>query len=280
MPDTKGSNSSTNKKVSTTVGNNSSRRLMNKLDNEIDIINDLDTVDNPETDKDDMNFETENTELEDIKKVKDDGRFVTIFDKITDNVNKITVELRQLKLELKRLTKSHNQELKKTAYLKNNNKEKRKTGFMKEQKIPDKLAKYLNLEKDTTMIRNNVIKMIYNKITSDGLHDPKDKRIFRPDDKLIKLFNLDKKKVMSATDPKDEEGFSFFTLQKHLARIYREEEEELNKNKLIKNQKLKTKKNKIKKNKLKTDKLNKSVKKDRQDKKTKKNIIEIDDMED
>jgi len=273
MPNNKVSNSTKKNKENIITGNNASKNLMNKLHNAIDIINDLDTIDNLETENVDYNLE--NTDMNDSnmddKKVKDDGRFITIFNKLTINIHNITVELRKLKLEMKRLSKSHNQEIKKTAYMKNNNREKKKTGFMKEQKIPDKLAKYLNLDKETTMIRNNVIKMIYNKITSDSLHDPKDKRIFRPDDKLIKLFNLDKKTVMETTDPKDENGFSFFTLQKHLARVYREEENKLNVDKPIKDQK----KNK----KLKTKKNNKSEKKDKKDKKVRKTKIEIKDLD-
>lgn len=183
-------------------GNN----MRNHLDHKIDIINDLDNVNTSHSDKESNNNNVDNS-------------FTTTIESLLLKINTVSSELKLMKQEIKNLQKFHNKQIKKQIG-KNTNKNKKQTGFMKPQKLPPKLAEYLHLDKNIEMVRNDIIKMLYNKIKTEGLVNKDDKRIFRPDDKLINLFNLDKEHVLNTTDPKDKDGLSFFTLQRHLASLY------------------------------------------------------------
>lgn len=196
--------------------------MSNKLKTEIDIINDLDTVDNVST--------PDNINKIITKKQNNIDNFSNIVKSMNNILTSVSSELKILRNDIKKLTKIRNQEIKKITKIKNNNKNKYKTGFMKAKKIPDKLAKYLNLDKDTTMVRNDLVKIMYNKIRSEGMINNDDKRIFRPDDELIKIFGLNKEIVLNTNDPKNKECFSFFTLQKHLANLYNEEKKNIENN--------------------------------------------------
>lgn len=209
--------------------------MKNSLNKEIDILNDFDII------------EIENVKKKEIKPKKSKKISSNNILEKTENLfirlNSIMSEIKAIKSELKIICKTYNNQ-QKPIFIDPNKYISKRNGFLKPKKIPDKLSEYLKLTNDVEMTRNEVIKMIYNKIKVDGLLYSKDKRIFRPNEELIELFNLDKDVVMNVTDPKDKNGFTFFTLQKHIAKLYNENDFD---KKVKKDKKKKEKKKKEKK---------------------------------
>jgi chromatin remodeling complex protein RSC6 len=124
--------------------------------------------------------------------------------------------------ELKKLMKQHKVDIKNSHNKKANSGKKKQTGFTKPEVVPDNIAKLLDLDKGSSMPRTEVTKEIYKVIQSKGLHYADDKRVFRADKELKKVFNLPDS-VNKSTDPKDKSGFNFYNLQSYIAKCYNDQ---------------------------------------------------------
>jgi hypothetical protein len=138
---------------------------------------------------------------------------------LRDEVVRQTSALKSLKLSLKKLESSYNSDInrvyksrrRKTGPLK-------PTGFVKALALPKDLAELINVSAGTEMSMPEYTKRFYRMLQEKGLLYDKDGRVLRADKKIMKVFGLDKK-VNESTDYRDKEGFNFFTLQKHIARV-------------------------------------------------------------
>jgi chromatin remodeling complex protein RSC6 len=104
-------------------------------------------------------------------------------------------------------------------------------GFYQECEVPDKLCKLLKLEEGTKMRRNEITKKIHELLKERNLKYEKDHRIFRADKELIEVFELSKN-VNEQTNISNPNTFSQFSLQKNIAKIYKEHRELREKEKL------------------------------------------------
>jgi hypothetical protein len=64
------------------------------------------------------------------------------------------------------------------------------TGFEQKVGISKNLATLLDVSEDTLMSRREANKLIYNYIDTNGLKVEDNKRVIKPDDKLMSIFNL------------------------------------------------------------------------------------------
>ena len=129
--------------------------------------------------------------------------------------------------ELRRLMKQYKHELRNA---KKNTKQKKttaQTGFTKPTIVPDDLAELVDLEKGSVMPRTELTKEIYRVFKDRGLHYENDKRVLRTDAQIRQVFNLDEA-VNNSTEYNDPNGLNFFTLQKHIAKVYNDFETKQN----------------------------------------------------
>ena len=96
-----------------------------------------------------------------------------------------------------------------------------KTGFTKINTIPLKLSKLLNIDSNTKLSRIDLTKKIWEYIKKNNLYYEKDHRVLRADKKLLEIFNLDES-VNSITNPKDKNGFTFYTIQSLISKCFNE----------------------------------------------------------
>ncbi len=97
----------------------------------------------------------------------------------------------------------------------------KRTGFTTDEIIPEKLTKLLGIPKGTTMPRTKLTQKVYKLLKDRGLQYKGDGRVLRTDKEIRAIFNLSET-VDKSIDPKDKEGFNFFTMQTHIARLYNE----------------------------------------------------------
>ena len=135
-------------------------------------------------------------------------------------IKDITLTYKKQKEQIKNLVKLHKKELK--LIHKNKNKNKTKTGFTKANKVPDRIADFVGIEKGTLLARTEVTSLLMQEFKKRNLLYSKDKRIIIPNNDIKKLFvNLPNSTEFS-NDPKDPNGLNIFTLQTHLSYCYDE----------------------------------------------------------
>jgi hypothetical protein len=216
--------------------------LSKKIDLFNDDMGDIIITDNKNTADSELKVD-----LKDI--IKADGKKSTInAQHVLDIINNSIKELKTAKSYVTKMVKMYQNEIKKLNNIKNKKHEKRKdTGVMKASIVPKKISDYLGLEEGSKMIRNQVVSKFYQKIKEKDLFLERDKRVFRVDAELMKIFDLNES-VNNSTNAKDKEnGFNFYNLPTHIAKIYREEKQiEQNKKAKIEKKRRKKKKPKIK----------------------------------
>lgn len=225
------------------------------IDEEINILKDemvdLDTVDNELSDNIKTVSESQTSNHISTSNKKHDLKANDIIFSLTEKISQMNKDMKTIKNEMNKLLIAYNYDIKKvTKYKFKKGDKKRITGFMKPKSIPSKLEEYLDLKKGTKMTRNEIVKMMYKRIQDSSLIYDKDGRVFRANNELMKLFNLNKT-VNDSVDPKDKDGFNFYNFQKHIANLYKEEDEKKKNNTNNTIIKKKKKKNKNKKTKLK-----------------------------
>lgn len=143
----------------------------------------------------------------------------------------------KLKLSIKKFEKIINKSSSnKKTNLKNND-----WGFTEQRIIPKSIELFFNIKPDSKLSRTDIGKLFQEYIEKNNLKgninskNKLDKRIYRLDDKLTKLFNLsenEKNKINScnSSDIKYPYGFNFYNYQKWIKKIYIEEFSDDNKN--------------------------------------------------
>ena len=122
--------------------------------------------------------------------------------------------LRELEGKLKSIQKQYNQDMM-TVYKSKNkrNGERKKTGFVLKVLLPDGMAKLVGVKVGTYMSLPEYTKLFYKVLETRNLRYEQNKKVFRADDEMMKVFNLPAS-VNQSTDPNDKNGFNFVTLQR------------------------------------------------------------------
>jgi hypothetical protein len=153
---------------------------------------------------------------------KQETGFILQYENFMAKYKKTCKEMRELKNDMKKLLYLYKQDIKKTLKTKA---PKRKnieaTGFNINEKIPDDIAELIEVDKGSEMPRTTLTKKIYEKLKERKLYYNKDKRIMRADDQILKIFNLDEN-VNQVTNVNDPNGFTFYTIQTHLAKKFKQ----------------------------------------------------------
>lgn len=189
-------------------------------------MDDVDTIDNitinNEIDKDDKPVKG----FEFYKNIDQLNLFI---DGIYNKLIKTLGNLREIKNDMKKLKDYHDKvEMKVKNKMNEKSKNNKPKGFYELKKVPDNLAKLLNLEIGIKLRRTTVVKLIHEQLNKRGLKYDKDKRVFRADHEFMEVFGFDNY-VNKATDPKDKKSFSLYTIQSHLGRLYSNDEQKNNK---------------------------------------------------
>lgn len=200
---------------------------------------------------------TSETKTNKIK--KGDTKISTLFNKIEKKILSINKEQKELKSLFVKLQSEYNKDAKKANKNKSKKNNAKLTGFRKPVTVPPKIHKYLKLQEGEKLSRNDIARKINQILKEKNLLYEKDKRVFRADEDLLKLFNLDKS-VNDVVDAKDKSGFNFYNIQSHIRKCFVEYETEQNvknnneKNNDDANNKIKKSKTKVKKQKTKKTK--------------------------
>lgn len=151
-------------------------------------------------------------------KITSDLKFQTQFANVNDTLKKFKEYYNVLYSEVKKLETSYNYDLKKIKKFK----QKRTgnyqpTGFTKPQPIPQKLAKFIDVQLGTELTGPQITQKVWQQLKLKNLVYEKDKRIFRTNKDISELFGVPET-VNNSTDHKDvENGFNFCNLQKYIA---------------------------------------------------------------
>ena len=135
---------------------------------------------------------------------------IGIIDEMIENHQKEIKKLRQLKRVIKKEKSTSTR--KKPKKIVN-------TGFTKACQVPKKIRKFLDIDKDVLLSRIDVSKMIHSVLRNRGLFCDKDKRVYRVDSDVMKLFDLDET-VNKINDPKNKNGFNMYNIQTKIASCY------------------------------------------------------------
>jgi hypothetical protein len=157
--------------------------------------------------------------LKNNENIKEEENFIQICDNLIIKINQTSKELKDDIRHLKKIYTreiKNNNEKKGRGYIK-----KKKTGFTTDEQIPDSLAILIGVDMGTMMPRTALKKKVYAVIKERGLFWDGDKRVLRADKEIMDVFNLSED-VNKCTDVTDRSGFTFFTIQKHIASCYRE----------------------------------------------------------
>jgi hypothetical protein len=133
-------------------------------------------------------------------------------------LEKLANNYKDQRQEIKHIIKMYNKERRNMHLSGKRRKRDKPTGFTIPTEVPEKLCDYLGLERNCQMSRVDITKKIYAEIRKRELVYEKDKRIFRADDETKALFGLPDN-INECISVKDD-GFTFFTLQKYIARCY------------------------------------------------------------
>jgi hypothetical protein len=146
------------------------------------------------------------------------------FLQMCDNlIDKLTDEYKRNKDDIQKLKKQYLLDIKAAKSKKNINLVKKaESGITMAQKVPLPLCKLLGLETDTTISRIELTKKIYALLEDRELYYKNDKRVFRADNDFMVAFSLTES-VNESVDPKDKNGFNFYTLQSYIKKCYQDE---------------------------------------------------------
>lgn len=90
------------------------------------------------------------------------------------------------------------------------------TGFAKEQVVPKELAKFIGVAEGSSLTGPQITKKVWEQLKARNLTYANDKRIFRTDKVVSKIFNVPES-VNTSTNHKDKAGFNFCNLQTFIA---------------------------------------------------------------
>jgi hypothetical protein len=175
-------------------------------------------------------------------KINSQNEITNLYKEIVDNFNEFndtTIKgINKLKSNIKKLEKillkiSTNN---KTIQVADNKKSKKINdwGFTEQRTIPKSIEIFFNIQPNTKLSRTNIGKLFQDYIEKHNLKgnlnskNKMDKRIYRLDNELTKLFNLsedEKNKINSCSSSTVQypDGFNFYNYQKWIKQIYLEE---------------------------------------------------------
>jgi chromatin remodeling complex protein RSC6 len=114
--------------------------------------------------------------------------------------------------EIKKLVEKEMKDLKTYSKKKRTRKPDSKPGgFRKPVKISDEMCEFIGIPKGKKLARTEVSKKLNEYIRDNNLQHEKDRRIIKPDEKLLALFS---------DEYKDECRLDFFTMQKYIKHHY------------------------------------------------------------
>lgn len=145
---------------------------------------------------------------------KDKSKFDKLVEQLAETRKSITDLQKTEKLLIKKMSNAHKTEVKRAG----NRKRKPNpdpTGFVVQKEIGGKLADWLQVARGTMMSGPEISKAFWKRIAEEGLQYEDDKRIFRTNKEVSKIFGVSEK-VNKSVDPSDKEGFNMRTYQTHI----------------------------------------------------------------
>ena len=124
--------------------------------------------------------------------------------------------IRDLKTSLNKLEQLYDHDISKTKKIRKQQKNKNTpSGFIKQKPLCQELAELINVPADTLMSLPEYLKKFNIMMKENNMIDTKDKRIFRPNDKIKKLFGLNDN--VETAQYNDTNVFSIKNLSKYIS---------------------------------------------------------------
>ena len=142
-----------------------------------------------------------------VPDMKLDDNITLQMETLSTTIQSLITQLKSAQSELTSLKKNYAKELKSKNKLlaKKKNTNRQPSGFAKPCKISKEMAKFLSLDENELIARNQVTKLINQYIIDNDLRNENDKRQIQPNKQLTKLLNLS-----------GDEQLSYFNLQKYM----------------------------------------------------------------
>jgi chromatin remodeling complex protein RSC6 len=184
------------------------------------------------------------TKTETVEADSKDNLAYTSYIELQNELAAIQESLSVLRSNLKKHYKLTSKQLNKmNKGRKQNTNPRSPTGFGKPCFVPQTLRTLLKLGDEECVTRPTVTKKLYNYIKENSLFDANDKRLLRVNDSLSKALQLtpqEVKLINSSTSPYlpsdgkekkqvDNNAFSFYNIQRYVARLYPKQESEVKK---------------------------------------------------
>ena len=142
------------------------------------------------------------------------SKYDVLLEQLLDVIKKITELQKEEKQLIKRMSSIHNSDVKR-AKNKKRKANPEATGFAKKKVVGGKLADWLKIERGTELTGPEISKTFWKRIIEEGLQSNEDKRLFRTNKEVTKIFGVPEK-VNTIMDPLDKNGFNMRTYQTHI----------------------------------------------------------------
>lgn len=153
------------------------------------------------------------------QEVKNQLSFSEKLNQLLEKFHNLKKEVHNCEADLKTLEKSYTQDIQIVHKSKNKRTgERKKTGFVLKIELPDGMAKLIGEKSGVYMSLPEYTKRFYQVLDQRNLRYTENKKVFRADEEILRVFKLPAS-VNNSTDPSDKEGFNFHTLQKIFSRV-------------------------------------------------------------
>lgn len=148
-----------------------------------------------------------------------DLNFQKNLENIYEQLNKQTEIIKNLKASMKKLENDYVHDINKAHKAKRSKTQRKDSGFISKRLVPNELAKFINCEEGQEMSMPTYTKKFCEELKIRGLFYEKDKRVYRADKEVKKLFDFDDK-INKSVSSTDKNGFNFSTLQKNISNAF------------------------------------------------------------
>ena len=156
------------------------------------------------------------------KKPEEQLKFKVALSELRSKVAQQTESLKDLKTSLKKLESLYDHDLSKAVKSKQKrtklDDKTKATGIFKQRELSKDLAELIGENEGTVMSMPEYTKKFFKMMKENDLLCKTDGRVFRANDKIMKVFNLPAS-VNESTNHKDKDGFNFCNLQTHISRV-------------------------------------------------------------
>ncbi len=161
----------------------------------------------------------EQTESTDKKqKGSEEMKFTTQLEEVKSQMKLARDQLQTLLSSVKKLETAYQYDVKKTSQRKQKRQgEYKPTGFAKASDIPEPLTAFIGVPAGTQLTGPELTSKVWDQLESRGLKYSEDKRVFRTNAEVTKVFGVPAS-VNKSVKHNDPEGFNFCNLQKYIAR--------------------------------------------------------------